>query len=139
MVTTDYYGRNMPRPAHGTANLSGYTSSSTRIVNAVMDLYDSIVDRSLLIRRINISTSHVIHEDDKRAKAASAVQLDLFSNNKTQQNSNVNADDKKQRDLQETLIDIKRKYGKNAVLKGLSFVDGATARQRNSQIGGHKA
>ena len=139
VVTTDYYGRNVPRPAHGTANLSGYTSSSTRIVNAVTDLYDSIVDRSLLIRRINISTNHVIHEDDKRAKAASAVQLDLFSDNKTQQNSNVNADDKKQRDLQETLIDIKRKYGKNAVLKGLSFVDGATARQRNSQIGGHKA
>ena len=140
-VVRDYYGRLVPKHAHGTANLKGYTSSSKEIIDSVVALYDSIVDRNLLIRRLNISTNHIIREEKAEQIAAQPVQLDLFmdydSYAKEEEAKKQKRD--KERKMQEALISIKERYGKNAILKGTSYAEGATARERNNQIGGHKA
>ncbi|MBQ3844597.1 MAG: DNA methylase [Bacteroidales bacterium] len=139
-VTTDYYGRQVPKHAHGTANLDSYTSSTKEITKAAADLFAKIVDPKLLIRHINITVNRVINEEsaDKHVKPE---QLDLF----TDYEEKANQDKKKvkllakERKMQEALLGIKEKFGKNAILKGLNFEDGATAKERNQQIGGHKA
>lgn len=139
-ITTDYYGRQAPKPTHGTANLERMTSSSRIIVDAVMELYDRVVNPDLLVRRINITTNHVVDEA-KAARHQLPIQYDLFTDyeelkRKTQAENEALA---KERKMQEALLTIKKKYGKNAILKGTSFEEGATARERNRQIGGHKA
>ncbi len=138
-IITDFYGRRVPKSAHGTANLSEYTSSTALITDGVMKLYDEIVDKRLLIRRINLVTNHII--DEREIPEKQGEQLDLFTDFEElekQRNKEIN-NRKKEKKLQETIIDIKGKYGKNAILKGLNYKEGATARQRNKQIGGHKA
>ena len=137
-VVLDHYGRPVPKHAHGTANLGSHSSSSKEIINAVISLYDRIVNRDLLIRRLNISTNHIIAEGKgQEATDNSPAQLDLFTNYDAILKEKENK--KKERRIQEALIKIKKRFGKNAILKGTSYAEGATARERNKQIGGHKA
>lgn len=140
-VTRDYYGREVPKHAHGTANLGRHTSSSHLIIDAVMELYDRIVNRHLLIRRLNITTNHVIPESKAKKPAAEPIQLDLFTDYEALEKQKQEEENrlKKERRLQEAILSIKKRYGKNAMLKGNNFSDGATQRERNNQIGGHKA
>ena len=185
-VKKAWYGRNAPKPAHGTVNLGHHSSSSRRITDAVLDLYDRIVNPDLLIRRIYLATNHVIEEasSDKRAAGdPAASDLDIFSgdfsrrspvpesgkepkdsvkkNNETgsaqsggewqqldlftdyealeQEKEREKAALEKERRLQEAMLSIRRKYGKNAIVKGTSLQEGATMRERNQSIGGHKA
>ena len=140
-IVRDYYGRTVPKHAHGTANLNGYSSSSKEIIEAVMSLYDRIVDHDLLIRRLNITTNNIISETEARNMPKTPVQLDLFTDYEALavEAENKNTERDKERKMQEALIAIKHKFGKNAILKGTSFSEGATARDRNNQIGGHKA
>ncbi len=139
-VTTDYYGRQVPKHAHGTANLDNMTSSSSMITKSVIELYDRIVNPNLLIRRINLTTNHVMDESIV-GKNASPLQLDLFEDHKEveRKRKEEKAAFEKERRMQEALLAIKQRYGKNAILKGLNFEEGATAKERNAQIGGHKA
>ena len=127
------------KSAHGTANLDGYSSSSRAITEAVLTLYDRIVDAALQVRRLNISACHVIPESEA-ARAQQPVQLDLFAdyNRQTEQQDKDVANTKERR-MQQALLAIKSRFGKNAILRGTDFKDGATTRQRNTQIGGHKA
>ncbi len=139
-IKTDRYGRKVPKHAHGTANLKHFTSSSSIISKTATELYDRIVDHNLMVRRLSLTTNHVINEKQAKIKATS-VELDLFTEN--EQNDRETQEEnnrlKKERRIQKTLLEIKKKYGKNTILKGLNFEDGATARLRNNQIGGHKA
>lgn len=137
-VVLDHYGRPVPKHAHGTANLGSHSSSSKEIINAVISLYDRIVNRDLLIRRLNISTNHIIAESNgQEATDNGPAQLDLFTDYDAILKEKENK--KKERRIQEALIKIKKRFGKNAILKGTSYAEGATARERNKQIGGHKA
>lgn len=132
----DQYGRKIPKHAHGTVNLDSYTSSTNVIVKAVLDLFNRIVDENLLVRRINMSANHVIAENE--AKQDRYEQLNLFD--MITEKENVDQEQlKKEKDIQKAVLDIKKKFGKNAILKGMSLQEGATAIDRNNQIGGHKA
>ena len=139
-VTTDRYGRKIPKHAHGTANIGRWTSSTMLITKATMELFDQIVDTSLLIRRVNIAANHVIAEDSV-PKEEYAEQLDLFTDYSAleKQRKEENAALEREKKLQKAALDIKKKFGKNAILKGMNLQDGATAKDRNKQIGGHKA
>ena len=188
-VKKDWYGRMAPKPAHGTVNLGRHTSSSRIITDAVLDLYDRIVDPDLLVRRIFLVTNHVIEEkeakktpgkdrrlylhegggkdredhrendagpegregrktdsginpdNEEEAGAGSWQQLDLFTDYEAleEKKEREKAALEKERRLQEAMLEIRRKYGKNAILKGTSLQEGATMRDRNQSIGGHKA
>lgn len=140
-VTTDRYGRKIPKHAHGTVNLQNPTSSTNQIVEAVMGLYDSIVDETLLVRRINVTANHLIEEADAEEEESHFVQMDLFTDYNTleKQRQEKEANLKKERALQEAVLTAKKKYGKNAILKGMNLEEGATTMERNRQIGGHKA
>lgn len=141
-VTTDHYGRKVPKHAHGTANLDRPTSSTKLIMEAVTALYERIVDKNLLIRRINVTANHLTDESDAHENAhGSYVQMDLFTdyNALEAQKQKEEADLKKERALQEAILSVKKKYGKNAILKGMNLEEGATTMERNHQIGGHKA
>ncbi len=135
-TTIDRYGRKIPKHAHGTANLSRQTASTKRITAAAMELFDRIVDKNLLIRRLYITANHVVREADA-AKGGAMEQLDLFADPASTQAEEETLE--RERRMQEAMLTIKRKYGKNAILKGMNFEEGATARERNHQIGGHKA
>lgn len=139
-VTKDFYQRAVPKHAHGTANLKEAGSSSKEILKAVLSLYDRIVDPALLIRRITIAANHVVPETEKPAPPE-YEQLDLFTDyeEKEKQEEQTEKAREKERRTQKTILEIQKKYGKNAILKGTNFKDGATARDRNEQIGGHKA
>ena len=138
-VNTDYYGRKVPKHAHGTAKLDRQTSSSSLITKAVMEIYDRIVNPDLLIRRLNLTTNHVVDERTVKKKGM-PIQLDLFTDYEEveRKKKEEQAALDKERRMQEARLAIKRRYGKNAILKGLNFDEGATARERNAQIGGHK-
>lgn len=139
-VTTDRYGRKVPKHAHGTANLGRYSSSTKVITEAVLDLYDRIVDERLLVRRVNISANRLKSEEDVR-EAEVFEQMDLFTDYDAleRQQEEERKSLAKERNVQEAMLDIKRKYGKNAILRGMNLQEGATAREKNSRIGGHKA
>lgn len=134
-IVTDFYGRKIPKHAHGTGNIDRYTASSKLIVDTTMELFDRIVDKSLLVRRINIAVCKLQREKD--VKDNQVEQLDLFTDyeKKNKQEENL----AKEKRMQEAVLSIKKKYGKNAILKGMNLEEGATAKERNSQIGGHKA
>ena len=139
-VHVDHYGRTVPKSAHGSANLPCPSSSSKLITEAVIELYNRIVNPDLLIRYLNLTTNHVI--DERRAAEQQVPQqLDLFTDYEAleqQRQADADARDKERR-LQEARLHIKERFGKNAILKGLDFEEGATTRDRNKQIGGHKA
>ncbi len=139
-ISTDYYGRQVPKHAHGSASLARPTSSSKLITEAVINIFDRIVNKDLLVRRMNLTVNHVVEEASVGKKTA-PEQLDLFTDyaalEKQKQEEQAALD--KERRMQEAQLAIKRRFGKNAILKGLNFEDGATAKERNAQIGGHKA
>lgn len=139
-VTTDHYGRKVPKHAHGTANLGGLTSSTKLIIDAVMDLYSQIVDENLLVRRINITANHVVDESSL-VKSDSFEQLDLFTDYAAEQKKREEEEAAMEREkkMQQAVLDIKKKFGKNAILKGMNLEKGAMTVERNKQIGGHKA
>lgn len=124
-MTTDWYGRKVPKSAHGSARLDNPTSSTTLITKAMMEIYDRVTDPSLKVRRIYVIAAQVIPEEK-----VEGIQLGLFEEP---------VDTERERSRQEAILAIRRKFGKNAILKGMNFEDGATARDRNQQIGGHKA
>lgn len=139
-ITVDRYGRKVPKHAHGTANLESYSSSTKLIAEAVMSLFERIVDKKLLVRRITLAACRLISEDDVPSDD-SARQLDFFTDYEAverEQNEQKQALEKEKK-MQKAMLDIKKKFGKNAILKGMNFEEGATAKERNAQIGGHKA
>lgn len=121
-IKWDCYGRAVPKSAHGTVNLGTASNSTKKIMDAILELYDRIVSPELSVRRITLGANHLVEEGYE--------QLDLFTDPETRT---------KERKLQEAMLHIKKKYGKNAILKGIDLEEGATTRQRNAQIGGHKA
>lgn len=140
-IVKDHYGRLIPKHAHGTENLGSFTSSSRKIMDAAGTLFDRIVDKSLLIRRLNIVANHVIDEATAPQKGDDFEQLDLFTDY-----AKVEAEKEKEKSelerekrMQKMMLNIKKKFGKNAILKGMNLEEGATAKDRNAQIGGHKA
>ena len=135
-VTTDPYGRKIPKHAHGTANLGRRTSSTRLITDAVMELFDRIVDRNLLVRRINLVAANVLPEQVVQQEL-SFQQMDLFADNGQQEEEEAKLEREKRR--QQAVLSIRKKFGKNAILKGMNYEEGATTRDRNGQIGGHKA
>lgn len=140
VITTDWYGRSVPKSAHGSVNLGRQTSSAKLLLAAVTELYERIVDRTLLIRRVNIAANHVVDEAFAQKKAA-CEQLDLFTDYsavRLQQEAEETALAREKK-IQTTLLVIKRKHGRNAILKGMNLEDGATMVDRNRQIGGHRA
>ncbi|MEE3420779.1 MAG: DNA methylase [Lachnospiraceae bacterium] len=142
-IKSDRYGRKIPKAAHGSQNLSRWTFSMAMIEEAAVSIYRKEVNPSLLIRRVGISASHVISREDGRAEAKSESyeQLDLFTDYKKKEAEEKAEEERLDREqrLLSAMLDIKKKFGKNAIVKGTSFEDGATGRQRNEQIGGHKA
>lgn len=139
-IKTDRYGRQIPKHAHGTANLDEYTASSKRITAAVPELFDRIADKNLLIRRMYLTANRVTDENNIPNESA-AEQLDLFTDYAAAQAQKEAeaAELARERKLQEAMLGIKSKFGKNAILKGTNLIDGATAAERNGRIGGHKA
>ena len=139
-VTVDRYGRRIPKHAHGSVNLDRQTSSSDLIINAVLKLYDEITDKNLLVRRISVTAGRVVSEDSVKEKE-NFEQLELFTDYEAREKEKKEEEERLQRErrMQEAVLDIKKKFGKNAVLKGMNFEEGATARERNRQIGGHRA
>jgi len=139
-VTTDRYGRAVPKHAHGTANLEEYTSSTKRIVAASLELFDRIIDRELTIRRFYLTATRVADEASAPDKKA-FEQIDLFTDYaaKREQDSKVAAELEKEKKMQRAVLDIKKKFGKNAILKGMNLQEGATAKDRNNTIGGHRS
>lgn len=135
-IKTDRYGRAVPKHAHGTANLGKYTSSTKAILSAVSGLYDRIVDPGLLVRRLTLSANRVVKEETV-SKEPACEQLDLFTDAAKIQEEQEALE--RERKIQAAMLGIKKKYGKNAILKGMNLEEGATARERNEQIGGHKA
>lgn len=139
-VKTDRYGRKIPKHAHGTVNLKQYTSSARQIVQAVSELFDRIVDEKLLVRRLSMAAAHVIPEEEAQNEIQ-FEQQDLFTDYAALQKEQEKqeAELERERKMQKAVLEIKKKFGKNAVLKGMNLEEGATARDRNRQIGGHKA
>ncbi len=139
-VTVDRYGRRVPKHAHGTANLERQTASSSILIQAILDLCDRILNKELLVRRITVTANHLIQEE-KVQKKENYEQLSLFTDyaaeNKEKEQEEAMLE--KEKRLQQAMLDIKKKYGKNAILKGSNLQEGATAQHRNSQIGGHRA
>lgn len=139
-VKVNHYGKKVPEHAHGTTNLKRKTSSTKLIIQAAMELYDRIVDKKLLIRRLNLSANHLVCEKEAQEETT-YEQYNLFTDydNLEKQKKEEIAALEKERKLQEAMLDIKSRFGKNALLKGTNFLEGATARERNEEIGGHKA
>lgn len=133
-VTTDHYGRSVPKHAHGTQNLDRQTSAGSLIEKAVMELFDRVVDRNLLVRRINICVNRLVPEDSVQD---CGEQLTLFTDYEALEKEKANL--AKERNRQEAILSIRKRFGKNAILRGMNFEEGATAKERNGQIGGHKA
>ena len=139
-ITTDYYGREVPKHAHGSINLDGYSSSTRHITEKVLELFDRIADPSLLSRRLTITANNVIPESEVKREPAD-LQLDLFTDYESieREEKRREAELMRERLMQKTLIEIKKKHGKNSIVRGMNLEDGATAMERNEQIGGHKA
>lgn len=133
-ITTDRYGRKIPKHAHGTINLDHKTSSTKIIMDAVMKLYERIINKQLLVRRINITVNNVVDEFTEKNKKT-YEQIDLFTD--YQQKVEKLQKEKMEKELQKAMIGIKNKYGKNAIIKGMNLQDGGTTIDRNKQIGGH--
>ena len=140
-VGKDPYGREIPKQAHGSINLDGHTSSTRKIMCAVSELFDRIVDKNLLVRRMYVVANHVLPEADAPKKNNGAVQLDLFTDYAAEEEKQKAEDAalERERKIQAATLAIKKKYGKNAILKAMNLEEGATAKDRNAQIGGHKA
>lgn len=139
-LTTNRYGRAVPKHAHGTDNLEEYTASTRRIISASLELFDRIIDRDLLVRRFYLTATRVADEASAPDKKA-FEQIDLFTDYaaKQEQEATKSAELEKERKMQRAVLDIKKKFGKNAILKGMNLQEGATAKDRNNTIGGHRS
>lgn len=139
-VTTDHYGRKVPKHANGTVNLPEQTSSTKIILNAVMELFDRIVDQNLTVRRVTVTANRLAAEDAAGGKEH-FEQLDLFTDYAAleRKRKEEEAERQKEKKVQKAILDIQKKYGKNALVKGMNLQEGATTMERNAQIGGHKA
>lgn len=139
-IVRDHYGRDVPKPAHGTINLPQKTSSTHQITDATVELYDRIVDKNLLIRKINISANRLVLESEIEDVQVSE-QLTLFDDPEELQRKKEaeEAALAREKRMQRAVVDIKTRFGKNAILKGMNLQEGATAKDRNAQVGGHKA
>lgn len=140
-IVNDHYGRQVPKPVHGSKNLNRQTSSTKHIMDAVAAIYDSIVDKRLTVRRFTVAVTHLIPEQDAKPTQPEVEQLDLFTDYEAieRQRQAEEAELTQELKLQKALISIRDRYGKNAIVKGLNMKEGATAIERNGQIGGHKA
>ena len=139
-VKTDRYGRQVPKHAHGTANLEEYTASAKRIIAAALELFDRIIDRSLLVRRLYLTATRV--SDEKSAPDKKAFeQMDFFTDYHAveEKRAKETAELEREKKVQRTVLDIKKRFGKNAILKGMNLEEGATAKERNRTIGGHRS
>ena len=134
-ITIDRYGRKVPKHAHGTINIDHKTASTKIITNAVMELYERIMNKELLTRRINITAADVVNEEDYK-NIKEYEQMDMFVDYNELEKQRLK--EKSEKSLQKAVINIKSKYGKNAILKGMNFIEGGTTIERNGQIGGHK-
>lgn len=139
-VVTDYYGRMVPKPAHGTVALIDKTSSTRLLVDKTIELFDKIIDKKLLVRRICVAFGNVVDEKIS-SNEIKYEQINLFMNYDEVYNKRLEdkIKENKEKKIQHTMIDIKNKFGKNAIFKGMNLKDGGTAIDRNNQIGGHKA
>ena len=133
-------GRKIPKSAHGSVNIGRFTSSAKLATETVLKLYDTIIDQNLLVRRLSLTANHVVPEGSEPTRKK-PQQLDLFTDyealEKKEQEEKAALD--KEKKMQQAMLQIKKKFGKNAILKGMNLLDGATAKERNEQIGGHKA
>ena len=138
-IKTDMYGRKVPKSSHATVNLERLTSSTKLIIEAVIGLFEEIVDEKLLVRRVNISANRLVNEGTPEVED-DTEQLDLFTDYKTQDKLKYQEDTDliRERKIQETILKLKKKIGKNAIIKGINLEEGATTLNRNKQIGGHK-
>jgi len=139
-IKTDFYGRSVPKHARGTANIGRQTASTKLIMQAATDVFERIVDRNLLIRRINITANHIASENTVK-DISLPEQLTFFEDieEKDRRLKKEKVELEREKRMQNAIVSIKHKYGKNAILKGMNFKEGATAKDRNRQIGGHKA
>lgn len=137
-IHLDHYGRKVPKHAHGSINLGNYTSSTKQITQAVTELYDRIVNPDLLVRRMYVVANHVLSKDD--VPTEQYEQMDIFTDYSDEQAQRQQQRDKqeKEENLQKTVLTIHKRYGKNALIKGMNLQEGATTVERNGQIGGHK-
>ena len=135
-VTTDHYGRQVPKHARGTANMGKHTSSTKLITEKTLELFERIVNKKLLTRRLTITANHLLTEEEAKANAG-AEQLTLFD--MVEDIEKKDADEEKEKRMQKAILDIKNRFGPNAVMKGTSYQDAATGIERNESIGGHKA
>ena len=140
-VKEDWYGRKVPKSAHSTENIGRFTSSTKLIQEAMMKLYTRIVDENLLVRRMYVVLNHIKYEKDVEKEAPQGEQLDFFTDYAAAAKEKDQEDDAlaKEKSIQHAMIDIQKKFGKNAILTGKNLQEGATAVERNKQIGGHKA
>ncbi len=140
-VVTDRYGRRVPKAAHGSQNLGRRTSSTRLIVQAACDVYDRITDPALLLRRFSLAVTHLVTCGEADKEAPPPEQLDLFTDYEARERERETEEAglEKERRVQKALLDIRDRYGKNAVVKGLSMQEGATGIERNKQVGGHRA
>ena len=138
-ITIDAYGRKVPKHSHGTANIDHKTSSTKTITNEVMKLYDKIVNPILLIRRLNVTACNIVNEENEESTSI-IEQIDLFTNYEEiskQKEKSLKAEIEEKK-IQKALLNIKKKYGKNSILKAMNYEEGATAKDRNLEVGGHK-
>ncbi len=137
-ITTDSYGRKVPAHAHGTINLDQPTSLADIIISKTAELYDRIINPQLLVRRIHLSVNHLMFEENLKRKPR-VIEEDLFADHdeSRRQRERQDKEEEKQRKRQEAVLKIKKMFGKNAILSGLNYAEGATQRDRNTQIGGH--
>jgi DNA polymerase V len=143
-VVFDHYGRPIPKGVHGSINLPGFTSSTTVIMQYMLELYDRIADKDLTVRRLNVVASRVIPEKKAEVmeeQASAFEQMELFTDYDKLEKDRAEKKEKMKREknVQKAVLEIKEKFGKNAVLKGMNLEKGGTTIERNRQIGGHKA
>lgn len=139
-LSADRYGRKTPKSAHGSINLDGFTSSTKLILEKISELYDKIVNKKLMVRRMYVVANHVVSEQSIE-NGSNFEQLDMFTDYEILEKQRKQEAEslKRERSMQKAMLEIKKKYGKSAILKGMNFQEGATTRERNGQVGGHKA
>ncbi len=141
-VKKDWYGRLVPKHAHGTENLERYSSSSREIIEAMLRLFDRIADPNLTVRRVYVVATHILRKEDVPKESETGRQMDLFDDfdpEKKAEKKKKEESREKEEKIQQAILSIQKKYGKNAMLKGMNLEEGATTKQRNDQVGGHKA
>ena len=139
-VHVNHYGREVPKGVHGAVNFGRHTSSSGLMIEAAANIFDRVVDPALLVRRITVAANHVLHETDAKLQSSEPEQPDLFTDGAELANLEAEEESVREREkrLQNVILDIKHKLGKNAILKGMNLLEGATAKERNKQVGGHR-